>query len=74
MAELLAASESGDLHNPLSSRVLQAGIVLPGESLRCTLKKESILARNPRDDSVFLSIAARSQPDVCDARSKQHKV
>ena len=40
VAELLAASESGDLQNPPSSRILQAGIVRPGESLRCTLKKE----------------------------------
>ncbi len=40
VAELLAASEYGDYENPLSSRVLRAGIVRPGDSLRCTLKKE----------------------------------
>ena len=40
VAELLAASELGDDENPLSSRTLRAGIVRPGDSLRCTLKNE----------------------------------
>ena len=40
VAELLAASELGDYEDSLSSRVLRAGIVRPGDSLRCTLKKE----------------------------------
>ena len=40
VAELLSASEYGDYENPLSSRILRAGIVRPGDSLRCTLKKE----------------------------------
>ena len=40
VAELLAASEFRDDENPLSSGTLRAGIVRPGDSLRCTLKKE----------------------------------
>ena len=40
VAELLAAFELGDYENPLSSRTLRAGMVRPGDSLRCTLKKE----------------------------------
>ena len=40
VAELLAASEFRDDKNLLSSGTLRAGIVRPGDSLRCTLKKE----------------------------------
>ena len=40
VAELLAASEFRDDENQLSNRTLRAGIVRPGDSLRCTLKKE----------------------------------
>lgn len=36
--------------------------------------QSSISARTPRDDPVLLSIAARSQPDICHPRSNQHKV
>ena len=40
VAELLFASEFGGYENPLSSKILRAGMVRPGDSLRCTLKKE----------------------------------
>ena len=40
VAELLAASEFPGDENPLTSRTLRAGIVRPGDSLRCTLKKD----------------------------------
>ncbi|KAK0508799.1 hypothetical protein JMJ35_009075 [Cladonia borealis] len=40
VAELLAAAEFGEYEKPLSSVTLRAGIVRPGDSLRCTLKKE----------------------------------
>ncbi len=40
VAEILAASDFGDHESPSSSRTLRAGMVRPGESLRCALKKE----------------------------------
>ena len=40
VAELLTASESGDYEHPLSRTIPRAGIVRPGDSLRCALKKE----------------------------------
>ena len=45
VAEFLAASESKDYQDSLSSRILHAGIVRPGESLRCTLNGEVKAAR-----------------------------
>ena len=70
VAELLAASKFGDYENSLSSRILQAGIVRPGDSLRCTMKKEikaasrleapetsPFLCRLPRDRSqIFVTL------------------
>ena len=70
VAGLLTASEFEDYESPPSRRILQAGIVRPGESLRCALKKEiraasrleppettRSLRRLPRDHSqIFVTL------------------
>ena len=77
VATLLVASESGDYEDLLSSRALQARIVRPKESLRCTLKREFkvVSLLEPPETTLSFSRLQRDRSQIiCHPMSNQHKV